>query len=54
LAAAESLVSSYVSISVLTAELNLDDIIAGKFDLDVVGHYARDDIFKLIVKQPEV
>ncbi|KAF8527968.1 carbon-nitrogen hydrolase [Hysterangium stoloniferum] len=28
---------------VLTAELDLDDIIRGKFDLDVVGHYARPD-----------
>lgn len=28
---------------VLTAELDLDDIPRGKFDLDVVGHYARSD-----------
>lgn len=28
---------------VLTAELDLDDIVRGKFDLDVVGHYARPD-----------
>lgn len=28
---------------VLTAELDLDDITRGKFDLDVVGHYARPD-----------
>ncbi|TFY69388.1 hypothetical protein EVG20_g3178 [Dentipellis fragilis] len=32
---------------VLTAELDLDDIARGKFDLDVVGHYARNDIFHL-------
>jgi len=32
---------------ILTAELDLDDIPRGKFDLDVVGHYARPDIFKL-------
>lgn len=31
---------------VLTAELDLDDCIRGKFDLDVVGHYARPDVFK--------
>ncbi|KAF7347910.1 Cell division control/GTP binding protein [Mycena venus] len=31
---------------VLTAELDLDDIIRGKMDLDVVGNYARPDIFK--------
>ncbi|KAK0456707.1 carbon-nitrogen hydrolase [Armillaria borealis] len=30
---------------VLTATLDLDDCIRGKFDLDVVGHYARPDVF---------
>ncbi|KAJ7706275.1 carbon-nitrogen hydrolase [Mycena rosella] len=34
---------------VLTAELDLDDCVRGKFDLDVVGNYARPDIFKLQV-----
>ncbi|KAH7883501.1 carbon-nitrogen hydrolase [Phlebopus sp. FC_14] len=28
---------------VLTAELDLDDVVRGKFDFDVVGHYARPD-----------
>ena len=28
---------------VLTATIDLQDIIRGKFDLDVVGHYARPD-----------
>lgn len=28
---------------ILTAELDLDDVIRGKFDLDAVGHYARPD-----------
>ncbi len=28
---------------VLVADLDLDDIVRGKFDLDVVGHYARPD-----------
>ncbi|KII93875.1 hypothetical protein PLICRDRAFT_36097 [Plicaturopsis crispa FD-325 SS-3] len=32
---------------VLTADLDLDDIVRGKFDLDVVGHYARPDVFEL-------
>ena len=36
---------------VLTAELDLDTIIRGKFDLDVSGHYARKDIFELVVKK---
>ena len=40
-----------VTFRVLTATLNLDDILAGKFDLDVVGHYSRPDIFKLSVKE---
>lgn len=43
--------SHAISFSVLTATLNLDEIIGGKFDLDVVGHYARPDIFKFEVKQ---
>lgn len=35
---------------VISAELDLDDIPRGKFDLDVVGHYARPDgmWFKLV------
>ncbi|KAI5450839.1 Nitrilase [Naganishia albida] len=36
---------------VLTAELDLDTITRGKFDLDVVGHYARKDIFSLNVRE---
>lgn len=28
---------------ILTAELDLDDVVRGKFDLDTVGHYARPD-----------
>ncbi|KIJ68545.1 hypothetical protein HYDPIDRAFT_106750 [Hydnomerulius pinastri MD-312] len=32
---------------ILTAELDLDDVVRGKFDLDSVGHYARPDVFKL-------
>lgn len=36
---------------VLTAELDLADIARGKFDLDVVGHYARPDVFTLSVDE---
>jgi len=28
---------------VMTVDLDLDEIIRGKFDLDTVGHYARND-----------
>ena len=42
--------------AILTAEIDRAQIIRGKFDLDVVGHYARPDIFQLHVderaKQP--
>ncbi len=34
----------------LTAELDLDEIPRGKFDLDVAGHYQRPDVFELKVK----
>ncbi len=37
--------------AVLTADINLDEIVEGKYDLDVVGHYARPDIFKLTVNE---
>jgi len=41
--------------TILTADLDLDEIVRGKFDLDVVGHYARPDIFQLRVNtQPAV
>jgi nitrilase len=35
--------------AVLTADLDLDDVARGKFDLDVAGHYARPDVFQLTV-----
>jgi nitrilase len=38
----------------LVAELDLDEIVQGKFDFDVSGHYSRNDIFTFKVKdQPE-
>jgi nitrilase len=36
----------------LYASLDLDDVIRGKMDLDVAGHYARPDVFQLTVKPP--
>jgi nitrilase len=42
--------------TILIAEIDRAQIVRGKFDLDVVGHYARPDIFHLHVderpKQP--
>jgi nitrilase len=35
----------------LTAELDMKDIVRGKFDLDTVGHYARPDVFSLSVNE---
>ncbi|NEU99197.1 carbon-nitrogen hydrolase family protein [Bradyrhizobium uaiense] len=37
--------------AILCAELDTDDVSRGKFDFDVVGHYARPDIFKLAVDE---
>jgi nitrilase len=37
--------------ALLTADLDLGEIARGKFDLDVVGHYARPDIFRLVVNE---
>jgi nitrilase len=37
--------------TILVAELDLDDIGRGKFDFDVAGHYARPDVFQLVVNE---
>jgi len=40
---------------VVTAEIDLDLIIKSKLDFDPIGHYSRDDIFELIIKdQPPI
>jgi len=38
---------------ILHADLDLDEIARARFDLDVVGHYARPDIFDLRVNDRE-
>jgi nitrilase len=37
--------------AILTADLDLDEIVRDKFDFDVVGHYARPDVFRLVVNE---
>jgi predicted amidohydrolase len=36
---------------ILFADLDLDEITRGKFDFDVTGHYARPDVFRLVVDE---
>ena len=37
--------------TILTADIDLADIARGKFDFDAVGHYARPDVFQLLVNE---
>src|SRR3954469_6387981 len=37
--------------AILVADIDREQIVRGKFDLDVVGHYARPDIFQLYVDE---
>jgi len=37
--------------AVLVAEIDRGDIVRGKYDLDVAGHYARPDVFTLVVDE---
>jgi nitrilase len=36
---------------ILLAELDLAEVVRSKFDFDVVGHYARPDVFRLTVNE---
>lgn len=38
---------------ILTAEIDRRDLARAKFDFDVVGHYARPDVFQLLVDERE-
>ncbi len=37
--------------AILTADLDLDEIPRARLDFDVVGHYARPDVFRLVVNE---
>jgi nitrilase len=36
---------------ILYAELDLDEIVRARLDFDVIGHYARPDVFQLLVNE---
>jgi nitrilase len=36
---------------ILFADLDMAEVARAKFDFDAVGHYARPDVFKLIVNE---
>ncbi|MBM3470773.1 MAG: carbon-nitrogen hydrolase family protein [Armatimonadetes bacterium] len=36
---------------ILTADLDMGQVVQGKFDFDVTGHYARPDVFRLMVNE---
>ncbi len=42
---------AYGEQTILRAELDLDQVAEGKYDFDVVGHYARPDVFTLSVDE---
>ncbi len=35
----------------LTAQIDLDELVRARYDFDVVGHYARPDVFSLVVDE---
>ncbi|TAT82281.1 nitrilase-related carbon-nitrogen hydrolase [Rhizobium ruizarguesonis] len=41
----------YSGETILTADLDTDDIVRAQFDFDVVGHYGRPDVFRLMVDE---
>jgi nitrilase len=36
---------------ILYADLDMGEVVRSRFDLDVVGHYARPDVFQLIINE---
>ncbi len=44
---------AFDSEALLIADIAIHDTVRGKFDLDVAGHYARPDVFQLIVNEAD-
>jgi nitrilase len=42
---------NYEGECILTAQIDPGEIARGKYDFDVVGHYARPDVFRLVVNE---
>ncbi|MFN8571413.1 MAG: nitrilase-related carbon-nitrogen hydrolase [Gemmatimonadaceae bacterium] len=42
---------AFGSETILTADLDLNDIARSRFDFDVTGHYSRPDVFQLVVNE---
>ncbi len=43
--------AGYEKKTIIYSEINLDEIIKGKYDFDVIGHYSRPDIFRLKINK---
>jgi nitrilase len=41
----------FESEGILTADLDLGKVIEGRYDFDAAGHYARNDVFRLVVNR---
>jgi len=46
--------SLYGEEAIVPAQVDIAELPAAKFDFDVVGHYARPDVFDFAVKGPNV
>jgi nitrilase len=46
--------SAFDAPAILTADLDLGEITRGKYDLDVVGHYARPARYLLLARQHSI
>ena len=40
-------------VGLISAEIDLDEIVKARYDFDVSGHYSRPDVFSLVVDERE-